>query len=403
MQDDRYVTVTALTKYLKYKFDNDFNLTNVLLEGEISNFKLNSKGHFYFTLKDEGAEIKALMFSSSARLVNFMPKDGDKVLVKGRVTIYEASGSYQIYVTSMKMQGLGELYVKYEKLKRELESIGYFDQSHKKPIPSIPKTIGVITSPTGAAIHDIITTISRRYPLCKVILYPSLVQGIEAKDSIASQIKKANQDKLCDVLIVGRGGGSIEDLWAFNERVVADQIYLSDIPIISAVGHEVDFTIADFVADMRAATPTAAAECATPSLEALKDLINEYKIRMTRQVKMRIKDKEINLLNLDNRLDINNPINKLRDKKKNVIDLRERLNNNINYILNMKKNMFNLYVEKLKALSPINIMDKGYTIIHNEDNKLINSISYIKKDDNIKLSFKDGYAKAQILEVNDGK
>ena len=272
--EERYLTVTALTKYIKYKFDHDTNLKEVLLEGEISNFKHNSRGHFYFTLKDENASISAIMFATQASNVKFEPTDGMKVYVKGSLSVYEASGSYQIYVTEMKSDGIGDLYLAYERLKKELERKGLFDQAHKKPIPRFPKTVGVITSPTGAAVRDIIKTIERRYPLCSVVLYPAIVQGDKAKDDVVKQINKANKDRICDVLIIGRGGGSIEDLWAFNERVVAKAIYDSEIPIISAVGHEIDFTIADYVADIRAATPTAAAEIATPNITNLIENIN---------------------------------------------------------------------------------------------------------------------------------
>ena len=220
MADERYLTVTALTKYIKYKFDHDHHLEEVLLEGEISNFKHNSRGHFYFTLKDETAQISATMFATYASKVKFEPENGMKVFVKGKVTVYEPSGTYQINVTEIKNDGIGDLYLAYEKLKKELAEKGLFNEEHKKPIPRFPKTIGVITSPTGAAIRDIINTISRRYPLCQIILYPAIVQGDDAKDNIAYQIKKANFDNYCDVLIVGRGGGSIEDLWAFNEPLV---------------------------------------------------------------------------------------------------------------------------------------------------------------------------------------
>ena len=227
--EERYLTVTALTKYIKYKFDHDHHLDEVLLEGEISNFKHNSRGHFYFTLKDDGAQISATMFASSASKVKFEPQDGMKVFVKGNVTVYEPSGTYQINVKELKSDGIGDLYLAYEKLKNELEALGYFDPLHKKRIPRFPKSIGVITSPTGAAIRDIINTIGRRYPFCNVILYPAIVQGDDAKKDIVKQINKANKDNLCDVLIVGRGGGSIEDLWAFNEKIVAEITLPADV------------------------------------------------------------------------------------------------------------------------------------------------------------------------------
>ena len=271
--EERYLTVTALTKYIKYKFDHDYNLEEVLLEGEISNFRHNSRGHFYFTLKDENASISVIMFSSFAKTVKFEPKDGMKVFVKGNVSVYEPQGTYRLNVKEMKSDGVGDLYLAFQQLKSQLEKEGLFDPKYKKKLPMFPNTVGVITSPTGAAIRDIINTIGRRYPLTRVVLYPAIVQGDGAKDDIVKQIKLANEQNICDVLIVGRGGGSIEDLWAFNERIVAQAIFDSNIPIISAVGHEIDFTIADFVADMRAATPTAGAEIATPSIDVLKENI----------------------------------------------------------------------------------------------------------------------------------
>ena len=263
MQNE-YLTVSQLTKYIKYKIDNDINLQEVYLKGEISNFKAHTRGHFYFTIKDEGSRINAVMFASSARSVKFTPEDGMKILVKGKISVYEATGGYQIYVNEMTEDGVGNLYVAFEQLKKKLANEGLFLESHKKKIPRIPERVGVITASTGAAIRDIISTINRRFPLVEVILFPALVQGENAKEDIVRQIKKAEKYNL-DVLIVGRGGGSIEDLWAFNEEIVARAIYDCSIPVISAVGHEIDFTIADFVADLRAPTPTGAAELAVPN------------------------------------------------------------------------------------------------------------------------------------------
>ena len=298
-----YLTVTALTKYIRYKFDNDVHLMSVLLEGEISNFKRHSRGHFYFTLKDQSAQISATMFYSEARKVNFEPKDGMKVLVKGSVSVYEPQGTYSINITEMEEKGLGSLYLAYEKLKKELQDGGYFDISHKKSIPQFPRAIGVLTSPTGAAVRDCINTISRRYPMAKIYVYPTLVQGEDAKNSIVKNIELANEQNLVDVLIVGRGGGSIEDLWAFNEKIVAMAIYNSKLPIISAVGHETDFTIADFVADKRAATPTAAAELATPNLVNLKENVNIYMKRLNQGINVVFESYKKQLLYLDQRLE----------------------------------------------------------------------------------------------------
>ena len=258
---DNYLTVTQLSRYLKYKFDEDNHLKKVYLKGEISNFKAHTRGHYYFTLKDEGSRINAVMFQTNIKNLKFTPQDGMKVLVTGKVTVYEATGGYQIYIDNMLEDGIGNLYIAFEQLKKKLDSEGLFEKSHKRKIKKIPKKVGIVTASTGAAIRDIITTIKRRYPICETILFPSLVQGTSAAEDIVKKIELANTYDL-DTLIVGRGGGSIEDLWPFNEEIVARAIYKSKVPVISAVGHEIDFTISDFVADLRAPTPTAAAELA---------------------------------------------------------------------------------------------------------------------------------------------
>lgn len=393
-----YLTVSALTRYIKYKFDHDIHLEEVLLQGEISNFKHNSRGHFYFTLKDEGAQISATMFAQYASKVKFEPTDGMKVFVKGTVTVYEPSGTYQINVKEIKSDGIGDLYLAYEKLKEELNKKGLFDPTHKKPLPRFPKTIGVITSPTGAAVRDIINTISRRYPLCNVILYPAIVQGDDAKDNIAAQIKKANLDKLCDVLIVGRGGGSIEDLWAFNEPVVAYAIYDSIIPIISAVGHEVDFTIADFVADMRAATPTAAAELATPNIDVLKQNVNYYVDAYTKRMKFIFENTKMKLMNYDKRLDANNPINTLKHKHQILDSYNERMNMLIYRIIENKKHQYDMKKSYLDSLNPLSIMDKGYSISKVND-KIVTDVNEVKENDILTTQMKNGVILSKVYEV----
>lgn len=397
--EERYLTVTALTKYIKYKFDHDHHLDEVLLEGEISNFKHNSRGHFYFTLKDDGAQISATMFASSASKVKFEPSDGMKVFVKGNVTVYEPSGTYQINVKELKSDGVGDLYLAYEKLKAELEKEGYFNVEHKMTIPRFPKTIGVITSPTGAAIRDIINTISRRYPLCNVILYPAIVQGENAKEDIVNQIKKANKDNLCDVLLVGRGGGSIEDLWAFNERIVAKAIYDSKIPIISAVGHEIDFTIADFVADKRAATPTAAAELATPDINVLKQNVNYYVDALTKKINYLINDYKIRIANIDKRIENNNPINTLKHKNEILNAYTQKLAILTNRIILQKKHMFDLYKQKLESLNPLMIMEKGYSI-NSVNGQIITDVEAVNIGDELKTQMKNGTIISKIVEVN---
>ena len=437
-----YLTVTALTKYIRYKFDNDVHLMSVLLEGEISNFKRHSRGHFYFTLKDQSAQISATMFYSEARKVNFEPKDGMKVLVKGSVSVYEPQGTYSINITEMEEKGLGSLYLAYEKLKKELQDGGYFDISHKKSIPQFPRAIGVLTSPTGAAVRDCINTISRRYPMAKIYVYPTLVQGEDAKNSIVKNIELANEQNLVDVLIVGRGGGSIEDLWAFNEKIVAMAIYNSKLPIISAVGHETDFTIADFVADKRAATPTAAAELATPNLVNLKENVNIYMKRLNQGINVVFESYKKQLLYLDQRLESLNPVAKLESLYQKKLEYDRYLNLRINQIFNDKKHILlmmmskldnnnpkvkldkayqqsteymklielkfqkilenkaleiNLYTEKLKVLNPLSIMEKGFSVVY-KNGQIVKSGAELNTNDVIEVKFVDGIKKAKVME-----
>ncbi len=418
--DSKYLTVTALNRYIKYKFDYDNNLKGIMIEGEISNFKRHARGHFYFTLKDDNSQISCIMFASRAQSVNFIPKSGDKVYITGDVLVYEQGGTYQIYVNSLKNAGIGDLYLKYEALKKELEEKGLFDPIYKKPIPKYPRVIGVITSDTGAVIHDIATTTARRYPLTKIILYPCLVQGENAKESIVKQIKKANTDNLADVLIVGRGGGSLEDLWAFNEKVVAEAIFESRIPIISAVGHESDTTIADFVADKRAATPTAAAEIATPNVIDIKEYLDETRSRTTRIIKNKFDDLSQSLTKLDERLENLSPIHKLNEKKTNLDLYYKNLNlymlnilntltsnldktssllrPNIKSVLDNKVSSYKVLNAKLDSLSPLKIMDKGFSVVKTRGN-VLRSVDDIKEGANIDVTLKDGSLKAIVNEV----
>ncbi len=412
-----YLTVSQLTKYIKYKLDNDVNLREVYLKGEISNFKAHTRGHFYFTIKDEGSRINAVMFASSASKVKFTPEDGMKILVSGRISVYEATGGYQIYVNEMMEDGVGNLYVAFEQLKKKLASEGLFDERRKKPIPKIPKKVGVITAPTGAAIRDIISTINRRFPLTEVILFPSLVQGEGAKEDIVRQINRARDYNL-DVLIVGRGGGSIEDLWAFNEEIVARAIFDCPIPIISAVGHEIDFTIADFVADLRAPTPTGAAEIAVPNKSDVINYINQLNLRCQKNIKTILELKKKRLDSIKSHYILNNPldlysakIQKLDylteslvknykviiDKKKiklNNIKTRPLFSNSL-VILDKTKQKYTLLLSKLDALSPLKTLERGYGIIKINE-KAITSIKDLKKDDLINIELKDGSVSAII-------
>ena len=282
--DNSYISVTALTRYIKYKIDNDNNLKEVYLKGEISNFKAHTRGHFYFTIKDDNSRINAIMFSSNASKLKFTPEDGMKVLVKGRISVFESTGNYQIYVEELEEDGLGNLHIAFEKLKKKLEDEGLFDSKYKKEIPKIPMKIGIITAPTGAAIKDILSTIKRRFPIAKTILFPCLVQGELAKDDIVKKLDIADNYDL-DVIILGRGGGSIEDLWPFNEEIVVRKVFLCKTPIITGIGHQIDFTICDFVSDVRAETPTGAAERAVPILSDLIDMIDSYKTRYINSIK----------------------------------------------------------------------------------------------------------------------
>ena len=412
-----YITVTQLTKYIKYKIDNDVNLENVYLKGEISNFKAHTRGHFYFTIKDENTRINAVMFSSSASKIKFIPTDGMKVLVSGKISVYEATGGYQIYVNEMLEDGVGNLYIAFEQLKKKLEQEGLFDSIHKKKIPKIPNTIGIITAPTGAAIKDILSTIKRRWPLAKTILFPSLVQGDDAANDIVRNIELSKSYDL-DVLIVGRGGGSIEDLWPFNEEIVARAIYALDTPVISAVGHEIDFTISDFVADLRAPTPTGAAEMAVPNMSDVKTYLNQLNLRLATNISNNIKVKKEMLKKLENSFVLKNPISIYEIKEQKFDNLYERLlisyknlvNNNSNkmiiinnnlvnsmsHLLNNNTNRYNNLIQKLEALNPILTLKRGYAIVKH-DNKAIESIKKIKKDDIINIELQDGNIEAKVL------
>ncbi len=331
MKND-YLTVTQLSHYLKYKFDNDLNLREVYLKGEISNFKAHTRGHYYFTLKDEESRINAVMFASSTTKLKFLPMDGMKVLVTGKITVYEATGSYQIYVNDMLEDGVGNLYIAFEQLKKKLEQEGLFAQERKRKIPRMPKRIGIVTASTGAAIRDILTTLKRRYPVVETILFPALVQGQDAAADIAKKIEIANTYDI-DTLIVGRGGGSIEDLWPFNEEIVARAIYHSKVPVISAVGHEVDFTISDFVADLRAPTPTAAAELAVVDIHTVLEYLEKAKARSNLAIRQLIEENRLKLNHLKDSYVLKRPNNMYEVKEQKLDMLLDKLNTSMNVII----------------------------------------------------------------------
>ena len=420
MDEKRYLTVTALTKYIKYKFDKDTHLKNVFLKGEISNFKHHSRGHFYFTLKDNKAQISAIMFASNSSKIIFTPTDGMSVIVEGYISVFESSGNYQIYVNKMSEDGLGNLHVAYEQLKKKLASEGLFDASHKIAIPKYPKTIAVLTSPTGAAVRDIINIVNRRYPLASIIVYPTLVQGEYAKDSIVTQLKKVDTQLLADVIILGRGGGSIEDLWPFNEEIVAYEIYNSKIPIISSVGHETDFTISDFVADLRAPTPSGGAEIAVPDqielLNYLDRLNNQNRISLNQILKLKVEslkriessyvfrdplrftqDKSKRLDYAIEKLELLNPINRLQQSKIDLDKTMKSLHDYYNRYLTRKQNEYVLSINKLELLNPLSIMKKGYSVVKIK-NTVIKSVDEISIEDNIEILVSDGTLNARVTD-----
>ena len=397
--DDKYLTVSRINRYIKYKLDNDENLQTVYLKGEISNFKNHTSGHFYFTLKDETSRIPAVMFRSAASKVNFNPQDGMNVLVTGRISCYEANGNYQIYVEEMLEDGIGNLYVEFEKLKKKLGERGYFDEKHKKPIPKFPKRIGVITASTGAAIRDIITTINRRYRLAEIILIPTLVQGERAGEDIVCSLSKAKELDL-DVIILGRGGGSIEDLWAFNEEIVADAIFNMDIPIISAVGHEIDFTISDFVSDLRAPTPTAAAELAVPNTIELINNLNQIKTRLSKSILNKLELNKNKLNALLNSYILKNPKGLYEVKMQKLDNLVDKLNIYTTNIFESKETKYISLIDKMEALNPIKTLKRGYSITRVESK--VADFNTIKKDMIITTEFTEGEVISKVMEVKNG-
>lgn len=414
------LTVSALTKYIKYLFDHDTNLRKVLVKGEVSNFTHHSRGHFYFTLKDEGAQIKAVMFRQHAQAVNFNVEDGMKVIVEGYVTVYVVGGTYQIQVEHLHVDGIGELYLQFEQLKKKLANEGLFDEQYKKPIPRFPKRIAVITSPTGAAIRDILTTIKRRYRLAEVVIFPTLVQGTMAKDSIIQSIHRANEYPHIDVIILGRGGGSIEDLWAFNEEEVAYAIFKSRVPIVSAVGHETDVTISDFVSDRRAATPTAAAELVVPNTQDLLVYLSQLKSRLSQALTSRYQQLELRLErlkdsfvfkqplrlleqhyyqldNLHKRLEMNSPKAQLSITQERLTTIRKRLNDYYMNLLRTKQHQFERLGEMLELVNPLGILQRGYAIVK-KNNEAIQSIDEVQIGDSLTVELQDGQLQVEVRE-----
>ena len=389
-------TVAQVNEYVKCLIEEEMLLQDIYVCGEVSNFKKHSSGHFYFTLKDSSSEIRAVMFRSYAQKVKFNIENGLKVIVRARVGVFESAGMYQLYVNTMQPEGMGALHLAFEQLKSKLLKEGLFDEAHKRPIPKFPKRIGIITSPTGAAVRDIINIATRRYNLASLILFPSLVQGEEAAGQLISGIDYFNITESVDVIIIGRGGGSIEDLWAFNDEYLARAIYNSKIPVISAVGHEIDFTICDFVADLRAPTPSAAAELATPNLADIAAKIDGFKSRSILAISSLIEEYKTRLEYISSSKVFKSPISMLEIPKLRLSGAKKELISTFTRAVMTKRNDFSQKVAKINALNPLSILSRGYATVTSDEGKTIKSINDIEKNLKISIRFLDGSAQATI-------
>lgn len=392
------LSITQLNTYIQGKLDGDPMLGAVAVRGEISNYKLYPSGHHYFTLKDESSALKCVMFKGNATRLRFRPENGMKVLAMGKVSVFPRDGAYQLYCNAMAMDGVGDLYAAFEQLKKKLASQGLFDQAHKKPIPKFPGTIGIITSSAGAAIHDMLRILRKRYPLTKVRLIPVRVQGAEAPGEIAAAIRYANYYKLADLLIVGRGGGSIEDLWAFNDELVAYAIYQSDIPVISAVGHEPDVTISDFVADLRAATPSNAAELAVPDRESLSQTLDAMSTAMASALNRQLRSARQHLNVLSRSAALQSPTGYLEQRRQSLSSLKTRLVSAQSQNISLKKHRYVALTSKLDAMSPLKVLTRGYAITQKDDGTMLRSVSQVSAGDSILIRLQDGALIARITD-----
>ncbi|ACB85273.1 exodeoxyribonuclease VII large subunit [Natranaerobius thermophilus] len=395
---ERTVTVSQLTNYLKNLLLQDHNLKNVLVRGEISNFKHHSSGHMYFTLKDEGASLRCVMFRNRNWNLDFSPQDGMDVIVQGVVGIFERAGLYQLYVEKMYSHGLGSLHLAFEQLKEKLAEEGIFNEEYKKTLPPFPKKIAVVTSPTGAAVRDMIVTISRRFPLTSILLIPVRVQGEYAASEIRAGIDYANSIDDIDVILVGRGGGSLEEIWPFNTEEVARAIFSSKAPVISCVGHETDFTISDFVSDLRAPTPTAAAELVVPDQVELKRQVSDYKHRLTKALYHKYRNLDQRVVELLDRPVMKNPYTLISERKKELEYLDQRLLREVYHLFKLKRNKYSSLVEQLDSLSPLKTLGRGYTFCQTHDGDIVRSVTDIEQEDILKLTFFDGSAKCLVKE-----
>ena len=395
------LSISQLNEYIRGKLDHDTLLNGVAVRGEISNYKMYPSGHHYFTLKDESSQLKCVMFKGNAMRLRFRPDNGVKVIAMGKISVYPRDGVYQLYCTAMAMDGIGDLYAAFEQLKAKLAAQGLFDPAHKKPIPKYPGTIGIITSSAGAAIHDMLRILRKRYPLTQVKLLPVRVQGVEAPGEIAAAIRYANYYKLADLLIVGRGGGSIEDLWAFNDERVAFAIYESEIPVISAVGHEPDVTISDFVADLRAATPSNAAELAVQDRQALEQNLDAMSAAMATALNRQLKAARQHLDVLSKSAALQSPMGYLEQRRKSLTLLQNRLVAAENQSINRNNQRFIALTAKLDAMSPLKVLTRGYAMAQTPEGEVVRSVSQVNSGDTIRVSFSDGRISATVTDVKE--
>ena len=400
MQNTLVLSVSQLNRYIKMNFDADENLVNIFISGEISNFTNHYRtGHLYFTLKDDSAAVRAVMFNSSAKRLKFMPEDGMKVIARGRVSVYEASGQYQLYVDDMQPDGVGALNLAYEQLKEKLQKEGLFSELHKKPLPPYPEKVGVITSPTGAAVRDIINVLGRRFPYAEIVFCPVLVQGDGAHLQLTDAVNMFNSERAADVIIIGRGGGSIEDLWEFNDEGLARAVYNSDIPVISAVGHETDFTICDFVADMRAPTPSAAAELAVPDANELQYALSALKNRMFLNVSSGIADRRSRLEYLTSKGALKSPDEMLSNRSQRLDTAFSKMLSSYENRIVGKKVEFISAATALSKLDPMSVLMRGFAFVSDKNGKNVYSSQALAKGDKINVRFHDGSAVCEVKEI----
>ena len=401
--EERILSITQVNEYIRAQMDHDPLLSSVAVRGEISNYKLYPSGHHYFTLKDENAALKCVMFKGNAFRLKFRPENGMKIVAFGKVSVFPRDGAYQLYCTAMNVDGIGDLHAAFEQLKTKLAAQGLFDEAHKKHIPQYPETIGIITSSAGAAVHDMLRILKKRYPISKVRLIPVRVQGEEAPGEIAAAIDYANHFQLADVLIVGRGGGSIEDLWAFNEEIVAHAIYRSEIPVISAVGHEPDVTISDYVADLRAATPSNAAELAVPDQDTLRQTLDSMSAAMASVLSRQIKTGRMHLKALSAGSALQSPVAYIQIKRNALELLNNKLISVFSAYISSKKHQFTRHTAMLDAMSPLKVLSRGYSVLMSDGGSVITSVRQVNQNDSVSVSVSDGVFRAVVLDKKEQK